>query len=181
MGEEERAPGSASRANARISGRARFSDPSAGRPTWNTSRSSGIAIRRLSSWRAKPDTVSLRSETSSSSTPSFLDRAPNTRPWPLRTRVRSCGCSPRVASLTCEVFLYASSQWEMASLKPLAPSRLSELEYSRRKVRRFSLVSFCSEVSSSPNCTGEAVWLGPMVPPLGRFGAVGVPGRTSTK
>jgi hypothetical protein len=88
-------PGSASRANARNDGSALFSDWSAGRPTFSTSRSCGIVAFRLSSWTAKAATVRFRFVTNPLSAASLRDSAPNTLPWPFSRRDRSWFSVPR--------------------------------------------------------------------------------------
>ena len=116
---EERAPGRRVARERADLGQRRVERASAGRPTRSTSRSAGIAARRLSSWRAKPDIVSFRPVTRSASASSFARQ----RAEHLRLAVEHAGQVVRLAgrasaSFTSEVVAHASSQCLIAWLKP---------------------------------------------------------------
>ena len=105
VGDEERAPGSASRAKPRISGSASFSDASAGRPSRNTSRRLGIA--RLEVVLLARERGDRPVEVGDQLLERLLvarQRAEHPAPGRSSTRPRSWRFWPRVASFTCEVF-----------------------------------------------------------------------------
>ncbi len=105
----ERTPGSASRANARSGGKAALRFANAGRAASSVFGSSSIAWPSAWSSAANEPEKMRKLVTRFCSVPSLRPSPRTTRSSPCITPSRSPGWVPRIASLTCEVYLPAGA------------------------------------------------------------------------